>query len=122
MEGLKVQEIEIGKERAVIVPERTWKRLLALLEEKEDVRLYDKVKSMPQGTIIEHDELCRQLGRSPLRYLRGRAGLTQAELARKAGLTQSFIAKVEASEKKLSDSSRRKLARALDTPQAKLAW
>ena len=122
MQGLEVQQIEIGKERAVIVPERTWKRLLALLEEKEDLRLYDKVKARPEGSVIEHDELCRQLGRSPLRYLRGRAGLTQAELARRAGLTQSFIAKVEASEKKLSDRSRRKLARALNEPQTKLVW
>jgi DNA-binding XRE family transcriptional regulator len=122
MQGLKVQEIEIGKERAVIVPQRTWRRLLELLEEKEDIRLYDEAKAKPAGTTIEHDEMCRRLGRSPLRYLRGRAGLTQAELAKKAGLTQSFIAKVEASEKKLSETSRRKLARALGVAEAKLTW
>jgi ribosome-binding protein aMBF1 (putative translation factor) len=122
MQGLKVQEIEIGKERAVIVPQRTWRRLLELLEDKEDVRLYDEAKAKPAGTTIEHDELLRRLGRSPLRYLRGRAGLTQAELAKKAGLTQSFIAKVEASEKKLSETSRRKLARALGVPEARLVW
>jgi ribosome-binding protein aMBF1 (putative translation factor) len=120
MQGLKVQEIEIGKERAVVVPQRTWRRLLDLLEEKEDIRLYDEAR--PAGTTVDHDELLRRLGRSPLRYLRGRAGLTQAELAKKAGLTQSFIAKVEASERKLSETSRRKLARALGVPVAKLAW
>ena len=122
MQGLKVQEVEIGKERAVIVPQRTWRRLLELLEEKEDIRLYDEAKAKPAGTTTEHDELLRRLGRSPLRYLRGRAGLTQAELAKKAGLTQSFIAKVEASEKKLSETSRRKLARALDVAETKLVW
>ena len=122
MQGLKVQEIEIGKERAVIVPQRTWRRLLELLEDREDIRLYDEAKAKPAGSTVEHDELLRRLGRSPLRYLRGRAGLTQAELARKAGLTQSFIAKVEANEKKLSETSRRKLARALGVPEAKLSW
>jgi ribosome-binding protein aMBF1 (putative translation factor) len=122
MQGLKVQEIEIGKERAVIVPQKTWRRLLDMLEEKEDLRLYDEAKAKPAGTTLEHDELCRRLGRSPLRYLRGRAGLTQAKLAKKAGLTQSFIAKVEASEKKLSETSRQKLARVLGVSEAKLSW
>jgi len=74
---------------------------LGTFGEKEDLRLYDKVKARPEGSVIEHDELCRQLGRSPFATSRT-SRLTQAELARRAGLTQSFIAKVEASEKKLS--------------------
>jgi DNA-binding XRE family transcriptional regulator len=66
--------------------------------------------------------MCRRLGRSPLRYLRRRAGLTQGELASQAGLTQSFIAKVEASEKKLSKTSRNRLARALGIPHSDCVW
>ena len=62
---------------------------------------------------IEHDELCRMLGRSPLRYLRGRAGMTQAELAKKAGVSQSYVAKVEAGDRKISKTGAAKIARAL---------
>ena len=122
MRAREVQEIVIGKERAVIVPEQTWRRLLERLEEKEDLRLYDEAKGGPDESTVAHDELLRRVGRSPLRYLRGRAGLTQAALAKKAGISQSFVAKVEASEKKLSDTSRRKLARALGVASAKLIW
>jgi DNA-binding XRE family transcriptional regulator len=120
MKGLKIQEIELGKERAVIVPIETWQELLDRLEEIEDERLYNESATDSDRSTITHDDLCRRLGRSPLRYLRGQAGMTQVELARRTGLSQSFIAKVEANEKRLSDSSRRKIARALGISIAKL--
>ena len=121
MERWKIQEIRIGREEAVIVPRKTWERLMENLEEMEDVKLYDRVKARKEKT-IEYDQLCRELGRSPLRYLRNLAGLTQSRLARKTGLSQSYIAKVEANERKLSPSARKKIARTLGIEPEKLIY
>jgi DNA-binding XRE family transcriptional regulator len=115
-----IEEITVGMQRAVIVPIETWKKLIERLEDLEDKRIYDEVVNDPDQDIIEHDELCRELGRSPLRYLRIRAGMTQTELARKAGVSQSLIAKVERNKKRLSDASRRKIAKALNIPISKI--
>jgi predicted transcriptional regulator len=48
--------------------------------------------------------------------------MTQTELARRTRLSQSFIAKVEAGDKRLSASSRKKIARALKLPESKLLY
>ena len=119
MERLNIQEIQIGHEEAVIVSRKTWERLMERLEDLEDVKLYDQAKTRKEKT-IEHDQLCRELGLSPLRYLRNRAGLTQSQLARKTGLSQSYIAKVEANERKPSANARKKIARALGIAPEKL--
>jgi len=113
MERAKIQEIQVGEEQAVIVPMKTWKQMLEQLEDLEDVKLYDQIKARRSEKTIAHDELCRQLGVSPLRYLRTRAGMTQSQLARKTGLSQSYLAKVEASERRLSGQASKIIAQAL---------
>ena len=122
MKGAKIQTIELGGERAVIVPLDAWTRLVERLEDLEDVALYDEAMAAPDEELVEHDQVCRELGLCPLRYLRHQAGMTQTELARRTHLSQSFIAKVEANEKRLSTSSRKKIARALKLPESKLIY
>ena len=96
----------------------TWKMLIERLEDLEDERLFDEASE--DHDTIEHDELCRRLGRSPLRYLRTMAGMTQAELAKRAGVSQSLIAKVEKNKKRLSETSRKKIARALKVQPSRI--
>jgi DNA-binding XRE family transcriptional regulator len=118
----EVQEITIGAERAVLVPLDTWRALIERLEDLEDELLFDVATADGEQDLIEHDDLCRRLGLSPLRYLRRLAGLTQTELARRTRLSQAFIARVEAGEKRLSDASRKRIARVLRVPMHKLVW
>ena len=122
MRALKIQEIQVGEERAVIVPLETWKILLERIEELEDERFYDEAVADQDSSTIDHAEFCRQLGRSPLRYLRSRAGMTQTELARRTQLSQSYIAKVEASAKRLSESTREKVACVLGISASELEY
>lgn len=122
MKALKIQEIQVGEERAVIVPLETWKTLLERIEELEDERLYDEAVADRDSQTIDHAEFCRQLGRSPLRYLRNRAGMTQTELGRRTHLSQSYIAKVEANAKRLSESTRKKIAHVLGVSAGELEY
>ena len=121
MERRKIQEIHIGREEAVIVPRQTWDQMIESLEELEDIKLYDRAKAKNEKTIA-YDELCRQLGLSPLRYLRNLAGMTQSQLARKTGLSQSYLAKLEAGERNLAEQTRKKIARVLNLPGKKLIY
>jgi len=122
MESPGIQEIKLGQERAVVVPLIIWKRLMILVEEMEDELIYDRLTAAPDEELIEHDDVCRILGLSPLRYLRTRAGMTQARLAEKTGISQSFIAKVENNRKKLSQGSKRKIASALKIKESELDY
>jgi DNA-binding XRE family transcriptional regulator len=122
MQSKAIQEIRLGKERAVVVPLATWEEIMEKLEELEDEIYYALSKTDPDDDYVEFDELCRRFGRCPLRYLRRHAGVTQTELARCTGLSQSFIAKVESNDKKMSPSSRKKIARALKLPEDKLVY
>jgi len=93
-------------------------------EDQEDIRAYDEAKARMEEegeeSLVEFDELCCQVGLSPLRYLRGRAGLNQSQLARKSGLSQSYIARVEKNQRKLSLAAAKKIARVLGLPREKL--
>ncbi|HUT54494.1 MAG TPA: helix-turn-helix transcriptional regulator [bacterium] len=121
-EFARPQEIRIGGEQAVVVPLAVWRRLMEEMEELQDIRAYDRAKADPDQKTIEHDELCRMLGRSPLRYLRGRQNLTQARLSKKTGLSQSYIAKLEAGERRPSKTALKKIAAALKIEPEKLIY
>ena len=58
-------------------------------------------------------DLARQLGES-LRRLRGRAGLTQTEMARRLGTSQSTLARLEAADQNTTLRTLAQLCRALD--------
>ncbi len=42
---------EKGKKTATILPYAQWEKVLAILEEYEDIRAYDKVKSKPSHPV-----------------------------------------------------------------------
>ena len=122
MAATQIQTIELGGERAVIVPLKVWEELMERFEQIEDIALLDSLEDDPDEELAKHDEVCRELGLCPLRYLRHQAGMTQTELARRTRLSQSFIARVESNDKRLSATSRRKIARALKLPESKLIY
>ena len=112
----------IGKERSITIPLSQYKRMLEQIEELEDIKAYDAVEGASDKEYTEMDEVLRQSGLSPLRYLRIQAGMSQSELAKKSGVLQNLIAKEESDEKRLSDLDRKKIARALGISFEKLAY
>jgi hypothetical protein len=51
---------EKGNKKAVVVPITEWLQLIEELEELDDIRAYDKVKSVP-SEIIPFEEAVRQI-------------------------------------------------------------
>lgn len=90
--------IKDGRPHSVRVPIAEWRRLekrLAALEDAADQRAYDAAKArggemMPASVV---DALLD--GRHPIKALREWRGLTQAELASKAGIAKLYVSQIE---------------------------
>ena len=59
--NIPTQEIEIGKEKAVVIPKKTWEKILAMLEDIDDVRAYDKAKDEDDGYRISAEDLKKRI-------------------------------------------------------------
>jgi len=59
--NIPTQEIEIGKEKAVVIPKKIWKKILAMLEDMDDVRAYDKAKDEDDGYRISAEDLKKRI-------------------------------------------------------------
>ncbi len=113
----RVQVIERdGVPEWAVVPYEEYQRLVALAEEAAEVRAYDEAMGRAQaGEERVPARLARRLveGENPIRAWREHRGLTQAQLAERAGVGQSYVAMLEAGERKGSVTRLRALARAL---------
>ena len=59
--SIQIQKVKIGKEKIVMVPEKTWKKILEKLEDIDDVRAYDEAKANDDGYRISHEDLMKEL-------------------------------------------------------------
>lgn len=104
----------------VVVRAEDWERLRAYAEDEEDVRVATATMARieaGEGTVP--GEVVRLMivdGLSPLAAWRRHRGLSQAALAKRAGLSQVWVGRIEARGGYGSRETRRKLAAALDAP------
>ena len=104
----------------VILPEAEYARLKLLAEEGEDLaealEIEGRIKA-GEGTMPgEVLNLILDGGLHPVAAWRRHRGLSQAALARKTGLSQVWISRIERGGGYGSRATRRKLAEALDAP------
>lgn len=106
--------------RMVVLRADDWERLRAYAEDEEDVREGNASLARiaaGEGTVPgEVVHLMIVDGLSPLAAWRRHRGLSQAALAKKAGLSQVWVGRIEAGGGYGSRETRRKLAAALDAP------
>ena len=114
-------------EELVVLSRADYDALTALAAEAEedaaDIAAYDAAKAaLASGTdaalpVAVSDAIHR--GTNRLRAIRQFAKLTQAEVAERADISQSYLSALEAGARALNDDVAHRLAQALDVP---LAW
>ncbi|MGB3390882.1 MAG: helix-turn-helix transcriptional regulator [Pseudaminobacter sp.] len=113
-----------GGEEMVVIPKADYDELLRLAEEAAenaaDAAIYDARKAELQGKDSLPAEVSMAIlrGDSRLRALRKWRGLTQSDIAGKAGLTQGFLSDLEARRRTASPDTAGRLASALDVPSS----
>jgi len=103
---------ERGK-RFVLVPEKTYDRMLEELEDLEDIRAYDRAKAKHQEFVPL--EIVKRLtaGKNPVRVWREYRELTQQLLADKADISKPYLSQIENGAREPSLSVIKRLAAAL---------
>ena len=115
----QVQFIERdGKREYAVVPIEIYRDLLEKAEMLEDIRDFDEaMRELERGEdeLIPGEMVARLLdGEPPVKVWREHRGLTQAQLAERAGVTQGAVAQIESGKRRGSVDLLRKLAAALE--------
>jgi DNA-binding XRE family transcriptional regulator len=111
---MSIERIERDGARYVLIPEDEFQRLQDALEDLQDIQAYDRAKSTPQEFIpvAVVDRLID--GESPIRVYREYRGLTQEQLAARAGIAKPFLSQLETGARKPSVETAKALAAALE--------
>jgi hypothetical protein len=111
-----------GGEDLAVLPRSEYEALVGALEEAEedlaDIAAYDAAKADTLGSEPLPVAVSQHVmkGSSLLKSLRLWRGLSQAEVASRAGLSQGFLSDLENRRRKRTPEVGRKLAKALDVP------
>lgn len=109
----------------VTIPRDEYDRLRAAAEDLADLQAYDRAKAAlvtGEEELIPSDHVNRLLnGENPLRVYRDLRGMTQAVLAKKAGVNRVTVAEIETGRKQGSITTLRSLAGALEITLDELA-
>ena len=104
-----------GKPEWAVLPYDEYLRLLEAAEMQADVESYDAAVADSDEETVPH-EVVRQLasGESPLRVWREYRGLSQAALAKAAGITPAYLSQMEGGMRQGTTRTLCKLAKALN--------
>ena len=101
----------------VVLPRQDYERLLEAEAMMQDVAAFDRAKSRlasGEDEIVPADLVNRLLdGENPVRVWRKHRGLSDAELARSAGLSESYLSQIETGQRKGPVEQLQKIALAL---------
>ncbi len=107
-----------GGEEMVVLPRQDYERLLDAQEMLEDIAAYDLAKSRlasGQDEMIPADMVNRLIdGENPVRVWRKHRGLSLAELAERAKLSESYLSQIETGQRKGQVEKLQSLAAALN--------
>ena len=106
--------------KMVVLPQAEYDRLVALAEDAIDIAdAQDSLERIRAGEGTVPGEVVGYMlveRLAPVAAWRKYRGMSQAELGRKAGLSQVWISKIESGAGHGTPATRRKLAEALDAP------
>ncbi|WP_431856709.1 helix-turn-helix domain-containing protein [Azospirillum sp.] len=107
---MTLDRIERDGTRYVLVPEDEFQRLRDALDDLEDIRAYDRAKASPPEFLPA--AVANRLidGENPIRVYREHRGLTQEQLAARAGIAKPFLSQLETGARKPSVDTVKALA------------
>jgi DNA-binding XRE family transcriptional regulator len=106
-----------GKPEWAIIPYEEYQRLLAEAEMLQDIQAYDEAKlSLVQGEELIPSEVTFAIldGESPIRVWREHRGMTQQQVAEKAGISKSYLSQLESGQRRGTTEVLSAVARVLD--------
>ena len=123
---MKAQIIEKdGKPEYAVIPYADYLRLLEALEDKADAAIvaeFHEAYRAGREFLVPDEILRRELeGESPIKLWREHRGLTQQELATRAGISKPYLSQIESGKRQGSIETLSAIARALEVPLDVLA-
>jgi DNA-binding XRE family transcriptional regulator len=105
--------IERQGKRFVLVPKKTYDRMIEGLDDLEDIRAYDRAVAKPQEFVPAEvaDRLIAH--ENAVRVWRAYRELTQQQLAEKARISKPYLSQLESGAREASVSVLKRLAAAL---------
>ena len=106
-----------GKPEWAVVPYEDYQRLLEEAEMLQDIREYDEAKlSIAKGEELIPSEVTYAIldGKNPIRVWREYRGMTQQEVAEKAGISKPYLSQLESGQRKGTTEVLRAVAKALN--------
>jgi DNA-binding XRE family transcriptional regulator len=118
---MKAQLIEKdGRPEFAVIPYADYQHLLELLEDEADARIiaeFHESYSAGREFLVPDEIVRRELaGEAPLKLWREQRGLTQEELANKAGISKPYLSQLETGKRQGRVDTLAALARALAVP------
>jgi DNA-binding XRE family transcriptional regulator len=118
---MKAQIIEKdGKPEYAVIPYAEYLRLLQALEDKADVAVvaeFHEAYRAGREFLVPAELLRRELaGELPIKLWREYRGLTQQDLAGKAGISKPYLSQIESGKRQGTVETIAAIARALDVP------
>jgi len=104
---------ERGGKRFVLVPEKTYDRMIGDLDDLDDIRAYDRAKAKPQEFVPR--EIVDRLiaGESHIKVWREYRGKTQQQLADKVKISKPYLSQLEGGLREASIGVIKRIAAAL---------
>ncbi len=118
---MKAQIIEKdGHPEFAVIPYADYQHFLELLEDEADARViaeFHEAYTAGREFMVPDEILRRELaGESPIKLWRERRGLTQQELAEKAGISKPYLSQIETGKRQGTVETLSALASSLDIP------
>jgi DNA-binding XRE family transcriptional regulator len=118
---MKAQIIEKnGKPEYAVIPYADYLRLLEAFEDKADAAVvaeFHEAYRAGREFLVPAEILRRELaGESPIKLWRDHRGLTQQELADRAGISKPYLSQIESGKRQGTVETLVAIARALDVP------
>lgn len=118
---MKAQIIEKnGEPEYAVIPYADYLRLLEAFEDKADAAVvaeFHEAYRAGREFLVPAEILRRELaGESPIKLWRDHRGLTQQELADRAGISKPYLSQIESGKRQGTLETLAAIARALDVP------